>query len=61
MPLPSVESEKCRGCGKCLEVCPAGCLELEGTIRLARPGKCLSCGRCVRVCPVKAITFSMQE
>ncbi|HPI97802.1 MAG TPA: 4Fe-4S binding protein [Synergistales bacterium] len=57
MPLPSVNIAKCLRCARCIEVCPAGCLELEGSIRLVRPDKCLSCGRCVRACPVKAISF----
>ena len=46
----------CIGCGKCLYVCPAGCIRSEAVPYYIDPGKCQSCGRCAEVCPVSAIS-----
>ena len=50
----------CKGCGLCVEVCPKGILELDGSrvnelgyhpIRLTHAAACTSCALCARVCP----------
>ncbi|HVP25753.1 MAG TPA: DUF362 domain-containing protein, partial [Methanomicrobiales archaeon] len=52
-----VVEERCRGCGNCVEVCPAGALSLDGEkVRLDRSG-CLGCGECMTVCLQSAIEF----
>lgn len=51
-----VDPEKCIGCTKCAQVCPAGAI-------LARPyqsqyiddSQCVKCGSCVKICPEGAI------
>ena len=47
-PKPQLQflSDKCIGCGKCLEVCKNGAVTTEGFIR----EKCLVCGECAKEC-----------
>ena len=53
--LPVI-SDFCTGCGKCVEACPRGCLELEWDFAtLPRAGDCVSEGDCVEVCPENGI------
>lgn len=49
-----VISEKCIGCGRCLNNCPQRCIE-PGTPYLILQNHCLHCGNCFAVCPVKAV------
>ena len=53
---PQLIPEKCVGCGKCAESCPAHVIEIRN--RKARFGrrKCISCFCCQEMCPMKAIT-----
>ena len=48
---------KCKGHGKCAEVCPVkGCVSGEtGQPHQIDPLKCIGCGLCLGVCPEKAI------
>ena len=55
-----VAVDRCKGCGLCVEVCPKGILELDGSsvnglgyhpIRLTNAAACTSCALCARVCP----------
>ena len=57
--LPAVESDRCNGCGKCVEVCPVDAMGLVAAHDPAHPRKrvarlderiCLGCGICVRNC-----------
>lgn len=53
--LPAI-ADYCLGCGKCVEACPHGCLELVWEFAtLQRAGDCVSEGDCVDVCPQTAI------
>lgn len=47
---------RCKFCGKCVDVCPADALDLEGKYRIDTT-KCIgaSCGKCVEVCPENAM------
>jgi len=60
-PLVSkVDTEKCIGCGLCVEVCPFGALELEeiegkGYRAKNIPASCKGCGLCASSCPQKVI------
>ena len=49
-------SAKCIMCGKCLEVCPAGAIDLKKDIGRIDRNKCLGveCSKCVAACPMKA-------
>ena len=49
-------TDKCTGCGKCLEVCPQSCID-KGSPKpyTIRQSNCLHCGNCAVNCPVKAV------
>lgn len=53
-----VNITKCRGCGACINVCPAQAITLIKDIAHISTNKCTECGRCVNVCPARAINFS---
>ena len=50
---------KCMQCGKCVSVCPSGCINIEkGIIDNER---CVRCMNCVSVCPLRSIRLSLPE
>lgn len=51
----SFHSAKCICCGRCLKVCPHGCISiLKGKTKVDFKN-CNSCGKCTDVCPSKAL------
>ncbi len=61
-----VDRHRCSGCGKCIEVCPKGVLEMRGFSfgafkhEHAVPSgatRCVGCGACVKVCPKGALSL----
>ena len=54
---PSCDSERCTRCGKCLELCPMGSIELNGGIPVFS-GICIKCQACRLGCPAEAIAFT---
>ncbi len=70
--LAVVDKEKCKACGKCIEACPAGIIEMKPydskyavqcsskskgkDVRIACEEGCIGCKMCVPVCEVGAIT-----
>ena len=56
---PTVHTDKCIGCGLCLEVCPCFVLEItQAKSWVVRGDWCIGCGHCGAVCPEDAISFS---
>ena len=50
-------SEKCSGCGRCLDVCPHSVLNLKnGKVIYTDKDLCMECGACSMNCPMSAIT-----
>lgn len=50
-------SEKCVGCGRCVEVCPRGVFDLEGQkARIVDRDLCMECGACARNCAFGALS-----
>lgn len=48
---PTVAEEKCKGCGRCVRVCPKSAAVLEGGKAWIDPEKCVGCGACLAACP----------
>ena len=49
-------SERCIGCGKCVEVCPHGVFDFDsGKALIADKDSCIECGACFMNCPPEAI------
>lgn len=50
------DTQKCVGCGKCVELCPMKNLSIEDN--LAKAGdRCTMCYRCINICPKQALTL----
>jgi NAD-dependent dihydropyrimidine dehydrogenase PreA subunit len=56
---PTVDAERCTGCGVCLSFCPKGVFsEEEKKVVVRNPTSCvLLCSHCTKLCPVHAISF----
>lgn len=59
-----VDTEKCKGCGLCVDACKLGVLALAQKVNLKgynpafmnEPDKCTGCTNCATVCPDTVIT-----
>jgi heterodisulfide reductase subunit A-like polyferredoxin len=57
--VSAVDSFLCRGCGRCVDICPFGVPELKETepgvfVSEINPALCKGCGACAVVCPTGA-------
>ncbi len=68
--IPEVNEQKCRGCGKCVEVCPVQAVSLVSSLdpnnktgKIVRINEeiCLGCGVCVRNCPLECLKLIPRE
>lgn len=53
-----IDKEICKGCGRCLDVCPGNLLAIDktkGTAVLKYPDECWHCLSCMKACPFGAI------
>ena len=55
-----VDSEKCTGCGICVDVCPAGAIEVKKKA-VINDEMCTGCAACMTECPDKAIIIAQKE
>lgn len=52
-----LDSEKCTGCGMCMEVCPHSVFQKSGKIvAIAVRDACMECGACAKNCAFSAIS-----
>lgn len=57
-----IDSEKCNGCGLCVDACHEGAIGLvDGKATLLRDDYCDGLGNCLPVCPTGAISFEERE
>jgi Pyruvate/2-oxoacid:ferredoxin oxidoreductase delta subunit len=56
-----VDTEKCKGCGICVEKCPIEAIELVGDHSYVNIDRCIGCGICAHHCPEKARTLERTE
>jgi NADPH-dependent glutamate synthase beta subunit-like oxidoreductase/NAD-dependent dihydropyrimidine dehydrogenase PreA subunit len=57
---PRVDPERCRGCGRCVDICPFDAIHLRANDRETYTAEvlrynCVGCGGCVGRCPVTAM------
>jgi MinD superfamily P-loop ATPase len=59
-----IDTERCTGCGTCLEVCEFGAISRvdgsdlgDGGVYEVQPTRCEGCSVCVRFCPERAVMF----
>jgi len=51
------ESEKCEGCGTCVDRCQMDALIFEGDRVAFNSDRCIGCGLCVSTCPTGSLTL----
>lgn len=59
----TIESQRCKGCGICVQFCPKRILfinELE-KVQTDKPEECILCGQCELRCPDFAIFVQEQK
>lgn len=68
--IPEIKVEECKGCGKCVNVCPVQAMSLVSANDPHKPKRrlaklsdelCLGCGLCVRACPERVVTLALRE
>lgn len=60
-----VDTDRCKGCGLCVEACPQNVLALSSEVNaksyhyaeMAEPEKCVGCSACGYVCPDAVLTI----
>ncbi len=54
-----MDSAKCTGCGRCIEVCPHAVFTMiNGKANIVQKNSCIECGACVKNCPFYALRLS---
>lgn len=53
--LPTVNAQRCLGCGRCAKICRFGALIAIGGVVTIDERTCKGCGRCVASCPAGAL------
>ncbi|MFW6409860.1 MAG: 4Fe-4S binding protein [Halanaerobiales bacterium] len=53
--MPTINKDKCTGCGQCIDMCPFDAISLENNKAVIDASACRGCNQCIRACPVGAI------
>ena len=54
-----IDTEKCTGCGECVDICPVDVLELQDEKSVpVNIEECVGCESCMEVCEEEAITVT---
>lgn len=54
-----IDPSSCNGCGDCMDVCPADCIEgKSGYIHMIEDIDCTKCGKCIPVCEEEAVILT---
>ena len=57
-----IDPKLCTGCGECMDVCPADCIEGKPKyIHMIDELDCIRCGKCMEVCDVEAIIKTSEK
>ena len=56
----TVDADKCKGCGKCVNRCYIGAVEVDGR-KATISEYCRACGRCAITCPTGAIEVKITD
>lgn len=60
--IVNIDEEKCNGCGKCVNACIEGAIQLiDGKAKLVSEIYCDGLGACIGSCPQDAITVEQRE
>jgi NAD-dependent dihydropyrimidine dehydrogenase PreA subunit len=52
-----LDTQKCTGCGMCLDVCPHDVFKMNGkSVQIADRDACMECGACDKNCPAGALS-----
>jgi len=51
-----VDTDKCTGCGLCVEICPVEAIKISGGVAEVDEDICIGCCACEDECPNDAIT-----
>ena len=52
--MVKIDSEKCVGCGGCIDLCPSIAISMIDDLVVIDDQLCTECGICVKVCPMNA-------
>ncbi|OKY78614.1 MAG: putative Fe-S center protein [Candidatus Methanohalarchaeum thermophilum] len=56
-----IERSECKGCGECIEECPADAIDIQEDKAYLNEEKCIGCGKCIAVCPNEAIKIPWDD
>ncbi len=56
-----INHSHCIQCGKCIDQCPMGALQVQKNMLHHHAHHCITCKQCIESCPVKAISYTTEK